>query len=260
MRGEFDPNLVGLQIFWEEGNEIEYFGPAVLSGNGSCTAATYKLKGRPSSYLYPVEINRKSPKRLVLTYRKNPSNWPRGWELCKGNVIIDFLDGHSQVPETISFWDQESNDTEVLEKDVDWVYQASPAPSQLEFKARGKINVSKFDRPNQQALRNILLSAHGQCQISGTRCPAALEACHIVPVANGGDDSASNALLLRRDLHALFDGGHLRFRLAGDSWVIEIDSSLSDLCYLELKDKPLMRRDLPCHRYLEARNGLEGAG
>jgi putative restriction endonuclease len=37
----------------------------------------------------------------------------------------------------------------------------------------------------------------------------ALEASHIGPYKDSHSDSPSNGLLLRRDLHALFDSGHL---------------------------------------------------
>ena len=37
----------------------------------------------------------------------------------------------------------------------------------------------------------------------------ALEAAHIRPYAEGGEHEASNGLLLRRDIHSLFDAGYV---------------------------------------------------
>ncbi|MGE5152360.1 MAG: HNH endonuclease [Rhodospirillaceae bacterium] len=44
-----------------------------------------------------------------------------------------------------------------------------------------------------------------RCIVTGERTLPALEAAHIVPVAQEGRHEVSNGLLLRRDLHALFD-------------------------------------------------------
>ena len=37
----------------------------------------------------------------------------------------------------------------------------------------------------------------------------ALEAAHIRPYSDGGEHEASNGLLLRRDIHSLFDSGYV---------------------------------------------------
>ncbi len=37
----------------------------------------------------------------------------------------------------------------------------------------------------------------------------ALDAAHIRPCADGGDHAAPNGLLLRRDIHSLFDAGYV---------------------------------------------------
>jgi putative restriction endonuclease len=44
-----------------------------------------------------------------------------------------------------------------------------------------------------------------RCVVTGERTLPALEAAHIVPVTEHGTHELSNGLLLRRDLHALFD-------------------------------------------------------
>jgi putative restriction endonuclease len=50
---------------------------------------------------------------------------------------------------------------------------------------------------------------HRACAVTGERTLPALEAAHIRPYAEGGEHEASNGLLLRRDLHSLFDAGYV---------------------------------------------------
>lgn len=61
-------------------------------------------------------------------------------------------------------------------------------------------------RRGQPQFRRLLLGLYsGRCAISGYDGEAALEAAHIVPISETGDHSARNGLLLRADLHTLFD-------------------------------------------------------
>ena len=48
-----------------------------------------------------------------------------------------------------------------------------------------------------------------RCAITHEKTLPALEAAHIRPYAEGGSHRASNGLLLRRDVHSLFDGGYV---------------------------------------------------
>ncbi len=48
-----------------------------------------------------------------------------------------------------------------------------------------------------------------RCAVTGERTLPVLEAAHIRPVAAGGDHRLDNGLLLRSDLHTLFDRGYL---------------------------------------------------
>jgi putative restriction endonuclease len=48
-----------------------------------------------------------------------------------------------------------------------------------------------------------------RCAISGERALPVLQAAHIRPVANGGQHRIDNGLLLRSDIHTLFDRGYI---------------------------------------------------
>ena len=65
-------------------------------------------------------------------------------------------------------------------------------------------------RLGQSAFRVLVTDAYQRkCAISGERTLPVLEAAHIKPYSNSGVHRISNALLLRSDLHKLFDTGYL---------------------------------------------------
>jgi tetratricopeptide (TPR) repeat protein len=69
-----------------------------------------------------------------------------------------------------------------------------------------KITVSIARRQGQQKFRQSLLDAYsGKCAITNFDAEAALEAAHIIPYIETENNSPSNGLLLRADLHTLFD-------------------------------------------------------
>ncbi|MFO0713625.1 MAG: HNH endonuclease signature motif containing protein [Sandaracinus sp.] len=68
--------------------------------------------------------------------------------------------------------------------------------------------ITRLARPEQAAFRAKLLAAHdARCVVTGCDAVLALEAAHIRPVGQGGGDGIENGLLLRADLHRLFDAG-----------------------------------------------------
>ncbi len=72
-------------------------------------------------------------------------------------------------------------------------------------------------RRGQGAFRLAVTDAYRrQCAISGGKVLPALEAAHIRAYGEGGEHDVANGLLLRRDIHAVFDAGlhHVRRRLA----------------------------------------------
>jgi len=61
-------------------------------------------------------------------------------------------------------------------------------------------------RRGQPLFRKVLLGLYShKCAVSGWDANVALEAAHILPVASNGNHEPSNGLLLRADLHTLFD-------------------------------------------------------
>jgi len=77
-------------------------------------------------------------------------------------------------------------------------------------------------RLGQGAFRILVTDSYRRrCAVTGERTLPALDAAHIRPFADGGAHEAPNGILLRRDIHSLFDAGYvtitpsLRFEVSG---------------------------------------------
>lgn len=65
-------------------------------------------------------------------------------------------------------------------------------------------------RAGQQAFQSLVLDAYGRrCAVTGDKIRPVLQAAHIRAVAAGGQNRVDNGLLLRSDVHTLFDRGYL---------------------------------------------------
>jgi len=61
-------------------------------------------------------------------------------------------------------------------------------------------------RRGQDEFRRQLIEIYDEkCVVTGCRIVAILEAAHVRPVSDGGETAAGNGLLLRADIHTLFD-------------------------------------------------------
>lgn len=93
-------------------------------------------------------------------------------------------------------------------------------------------------RRGQVQFRNRLVARYGvRCQISGCAFPGLLEAAHIKPYARSSDNSVRNGLLLRSDLHTLFDLGFLSIN--PDTLKVKIDVRLRECGYDDFHDAGL---------------------
>lgn len=110
-------------------------------------------------------------------------------------------------------------------------------------------------RAGQPRFRRNLLVAYGErCAISGWGPADVLEAAHILLHAHTGLNETNNGLLLRSDLHILFDDGLLR--IDPDSLRVSLDPSLADTPYWDWNGASLRPRvdgSHPHREYLRAR-------
>lgn len=93
---------------------------------------------------------------------------------------------------------------------------ANRTPSIVADAARSAVDLPMFGEPvlvrrrlRQGAFRVLITDTYQRrCAVSGERTLPVLQASHIKPVSQGGLHSLDNGLLLRADIHALFDLGY----------------------------------------------------
>ncbi|WP_247485835.1 HNH endonuclease [Bradyrhizobium sp. 193] len=114
-------------------------------------------------------------------------------------------------------------------------------------------------RRGQPAFRAALLAAYEwRCAISGCSIVDVLEAAHITPYLGGLTHHVSNGLLLRADLHTLFDCGLLA--IEPTTRTVVIADRLKTSSYAKLYGKRLRQPNIaanaPSRRNLEKRYAL----
>ena len=93
-----------------------------------------------------------------------------------------------------------------------------------------KIQVWINQRKNQSKFKlNLLKKYNSQCLISKIKIPELIEAAHIYPHSRSGQNNVANGILLRSDLHILFDCGLLSIN--PENFNVIIDKSLAKTEY-----------------------------
>lgn len=119
-----------------------------------------------------------------------------------------------QVEQTMAKWGGRS-DAELREAVLDLIVGGSmdvdPNSGEKldphdETDARRRVLAEVARRQGQRAFRNKLIEAYGAaCAVSGCDVLAVLQAAHILPYTGPHRNVVTNGLLLRADLHTLFD-------------------------------------------------------
>jgi putative restriction endonuclease len=100
-------------------------------------------------------------------------------------------------------------------------------------------------RRGQRAFREGLLQAFGSaCCISGSQVEATLEAAHIRPYRGPGSHTPGNGLLLRADLHTLFD---LRLITVMPYGTVRVAPDLQGSEYEDFDERQIRRPDCLQH-------------
>ncbi|MCC7128573.1 MAG: HNH endonuclease [Microbacteriaceae bacterium] len=113
-------------------------------------------------------------------------------------------------------------------------------------------------RLGQAAFKAVIANNYGyHCAITGDKVRPVLEAAHILPVAAGGVHRPDNGLLLRSDMHTLFDRGYIavdpKLRLAVSPRLRE-EFGNGDALYAKAGTeiaRPERRADRPNPEFLE---------
>lgn len=117
---------------------------------------------------------------------------------------------------------------------------AEPAVPFSTEDARKRIDAQIVARQGGKVFRDrALKDFNHRCAISGCEVRAVLEAAHIVPYLGQQTNTPDNALLLRSDLHTLFDRGLLW--IDPDSLRIRIDADLQGTPYADFADQEVVR-------------------
>ena len=114
------------------------------------------------------------------------------------------------------------------------------------------------ERRGQPDFRNKLIAAYGgRCAVTGCDAIAALEAAHIIPYTGPQSHHVTNGLLLRADIHTLFD-----LDLIGinpESLTISVATAIKVTLYAELQGQklflPVDASGIPNHEALTQRWG-----
>jgi len=115
-------------------------------------------------------------------------------------------------------------------------------------------------RGQPQFRKQLLVAYDSKCAISGYDAPAALEACHIYPYRGPDTNHVANGLLLRGDLHTLFDLGFIV--VESRTMKVVISQSIKDTKYDHIAGTvlrtPIRAAFLPSSSALDAHRSWAG--
>jgi putative restriction endonuclease len=120
-----------------------------------------------------------------------PENWAPN--------IVSFKGYSTSEPDSLRLWEAVQNGMQIETN-------AGIAEEQARYGEPTLV----LPRLGQGAFRILVTdSYHRKCAISGEKTLPALDAAHIRPFSDGGTHEASNGVLMRRDIHSLFDAGYV---------------------------------------------------
>lgn len=131
---------------------------------------------------------------------------------------------------------------ESLEESGRWTAASPTLPPPPDAVEDGKRveQVLRVIRDGQTDFRKRLVEHYGAvCMVTGTSHPSVIDAAHIAPYNGISTNTLSNGLLLRKDIHALFDAGLL---LISPDLVVSVSDAVTDACYRALDGRRLTLR------------------
>lgn len=130
-----------------------------------------------------------------------------------------------------------------LQKAIKWGIGELPSThySPTDDDKRRQRSSLRFIREGQVKFRIDLFKIYGiYCMLTGCTVEKAIEASHINPYKGEKDNHSENGLLLRKDLHALFDSNLLG--IEPDSLTVHLHPSIKNSYYKELNGKSLIQK------------------
>ena len=227
---DYDENLAGL---WAYSQTLD---GSVSRSPGSPVAEVSGKIGRAVTGVYNKVMNFRAidptdPRAGLKASGENPKKvWSDYFDSSHGILDIERIDRDYRStwgkraeifvpqPPKYSVWGEAPDDNEVAIQ---------------EFAKRVRKGQPKFRK-------NLLVAYDGMCAVSGTGPEEVLEAVHILSHAGYGINKIENGILMRSDLHSLFDAALLK--ISPETMEIEINDSLSGTDYWQYHGARLRMR------------------
>jgi hypothetical protein len=183
-----------------------------------------RTQTRLSSIIAQIRSNFYQIRQQEADYSKAEAEWNADLDWLKTFEVSHSLDG--LVTDTISKATSNVADVEYF------------SPESLKDERERKLQ-EIVQRRGQPDFRNNLIVAYGgRCAITECDALAALEAAHIVPYSGPQSNHVTNGLLLRADIHTLFD-----LDLIGinpESLIISVAAAIATTVYADLEGQKLI--------------------
>lgn len=188
-----------------------------------------------------VLIQNKSKGRDGARYKVGigiPIGWVAGFFIVycaneKGEIDPDVLSKSPNQLFDMAFLSQYQSENEFLIEEAEEVYD----PSGIEDTREKNLTASGHKREGQSKFKTDLMIAYkGTCAITGCNTPSVLEAAHITPYKGLETNKVQNGLLLRADIHKLWDHYLLTIEVETNKLILDT-SLLSDSNYSYLQGK-----------------------
>lgn len=184
-----------------------------------------------------ISDHRQRGLELLLFYRKAKYEYPHAGFKYEG--IFTYQRHSGSAPTSFVLSRKQATADEALSAKIEQQFSTEGEfnPDDLSD-ARTRTLASIVRRRGQPQFRKQLLKAyHGRCAITACSLQQVLEAAHIHPYLGDATNVVSNGLLLRADVHTLFDLGLLWINPA--DLRIEISEVLRDSEYVSIEGRSL---------------------
>lgn len=142
---------------------------------------------------------------LTVYYRRKDNTHLRGHGYRWGHSILEL---NSQMRRgRIEWFDDHEEYDERGRKYYGDVMEWKRLVGNADLLSKREIETVQRKARQQAKLKSQLMLLAPRCAITGETEEALLEAAHLIAVKNDGADVSENAILLRADLHRLFDAG-----------------------------------------------------
>lgn len=190
----------GIVIHWDSADEyVQIDVAALLAGEKiKATSEWWPNERRMVTYNTGSEVRKvgSSEVEITLFYDHSNNTHIKFEDACWGKSVICFRESAS---DGIATW--YDNDDKDENGEVSWERLAGGL-----FKKAKREYYSRLQR-EQDIFRTALLAFDRCCVISEESMIEALEAAHIIPSKMCGAEVVENGILLRSDIHRLYDSG-----------------------------------------------------